>query len=626
MQCELLHILPPFLETYRGMPTKTKEIDFGPVAVQLINIVEQIHLTKNILLDVKPDNLMVNYNFILPTTTKSKNSINTTEALAQSIRLVDFGLLKHIVGTDGKHMENVDTKDVQGTPLYASLHVHESHMPSRRDDMYAMLFVIGDVILHANGVLNNTNAPYGTGTKLASYFPWSQEGNDKAIGDLKAEQMKTIKSSYFTSMPTKKIAESLFAAHNQMHNTTFKQVPDYNSIRTLLNKIKIPVSTSTISATYATNKRSNNQQSKDVVVETSSSLRRSARHTNHDQVFEPPPSKMKKANSPLAFVEEILSDSDVTMHDAEQGYDEDSDVEMIDIDHGNCKPAAVVAAPKTLQVSRLQFTIEGGENNTMNKTVILDESSIIVIGSSSTKSTIELPNLSQTHVRLTLSKSIPNAIKVEPLGKQSVVQVNRTNIPLSGTVAFIGQVISFGPYSIRKIQRYQNQVSNETLPAAKSTSAKRSDHQRKTCANMNVEQKSPIASKVQQPIHQKPTAPHLVLKVTKPASLNGTSYVLERGVSDTIIFGSGSNSNEARNNQHQWISLDQSTSQMDAKHASVTLMVHKDGTKMVEVQDFKGSSGTYVSNKCIPTGKKQMVFGNQTIRMGNVEFVVVDSV
>ena len=86
MQCELSEMLPSFVEQYRASHPAMTEIAFGPVCTQLIRIVEAIHQSKHILLDVKPDNLMVTP----PIAAQSKAKISTAD-LAKSIRLVDLG-------------------------------------------------------------------------------------------------------------------------------------------------------------------------------------------------------------------------------------------------------------------------------------------------------------------------------------------------------------------------------------------------------------------------------------------------------------------------------------------------------------------------------------------------------
>ena len=465
MQCELLHILPSFVKHQASCMQRqsVKEIELGPVCTQLIRMVEAVHKTKHILLDVKPDNLMIDYKFVLPTSSTSKTNIVTTKDLAKSIRLVDFGLLKSIGGTTGTHMENVPTSEVQGTPLYASLHVHALQTPSRRDDVYAILFVIGEIILNVHGIVNGKPAPYGAGTKSASYFPWSQGTSDAIIGKVKTEQMKSIKSKYFASMPNQTIAEVLFSAHQRVHyNTKFAQLPDYDSLCDMLHSIKIPIpvsftTTTTSSSTSASKKRTSMDQSTVPLVplaSVNSNVRRSTRGIASEDVTATRPSKFSK----VASVEQmdISSDSDdVTMYDAEQGDPDDE-----------TSPFAVKTAPRR--------------------------------------------------------------------------------------------------------------------PA--------------------------------------PPNPFLTLKVTSPQSMKDMKYVLEEGISDSFTIGSGELPGKHKS---RWIYFDPAM-EIEPKHASIRLVVLKCGTLMIEVQDFKSTSGTFVSNKRIPSGKKQMVFCGHSIRMGKIEFLVMD--
>lgn len=450
MKCELLNILPSFVEHQVSSAQRQsgKEIALGPVCTQLIRMVEAVHKTKHILLDVKPDNLMIDYKFTLPVINKSKTNMITTDNLAKSMRLVDFGLLKPIGGVTGTHMENAPTSEVQGTPLYASLHVHNLQTPSRRDDLYGMLYVIGEVVLNINGILYNKPAPYGAGTKAASYFPWSQCTSDVAIGQVKVAEMASIKSHYFASMPNQSIAETLFCAHQQVHDTEFAQVPDYNSLCELLNTIKIPIPVVTTATTPSTTSESKKRNSR---------LLRSTCDIASEDVTTSRPTSRPSKMSKVASLEQmdISSDSDdVTMHDAVQG---------------------------------------------------------------------------------------------DPENESDVV-----------------------------------------IPA----------HHRRATTN-----------------------PFLILKVTSPQSMKDTKYVLEQGISDSFTIGSGELPGKS---QSGWLFFDPVIHQIEPKHASVRLVVQKRGTLMIEVHDFKSTTGTFVSNKRIPSGKKQMVFCNHSIRMGNIEFIVVD--
>ena len=104
------------------------------------------------------------------------------------------------------------------------------------------------------------------------------------------------------------------------------------------------------------------------------------------------------------------------------------------------------------------------------------------------------------------------------------------------------------------------------------------------------------------------------------------AYVLEQNVSDKLTIGLGKKSSKGKSS---WICFDPNTTdiqQIEPIHASVSLVVLKCGTLMVEVHDLKSIGGTYVSNKRIPTGKKEMAFRNHSVRTGNVTFVVTNIV
>ena len=630
MKCELLDVLPSFLEQCRAahQPKSIQEIALGPVCTQLIRMVEAVHQSKNILLDVKPDNLMICNNFTPPAIDKSKTTIST-EDLAASIRLVDLGLLKSITGTTGSHTENIPASEVQGTPMYSSLNVHKLQTPSRRDDVYAMLYVVGEVILRVNSILHDTSAPYGAGTKSASYFPWSQERNDAAIGKVKEKQMKSVDSSYFSSMPNKSIAGILFSAHQQAHDTKFSQKPNYDTICTLLSNITITIPTSFTSSAAAgtavasTKRSGKNRSTFPLAVEPPTTLRRSTRRSSQENVTEidntSRPSKMMKKTD---LIEDISSYSDdATMYDAEQSYqNDDSDVEMIDITEDrneDCKPAA----SSINKIVGLQFTIEGGLNNVTNNTIVLtDKNRTMVITGRATdaENTLVLPDWNGT-LRLTLSSNIANALQVQPKNKQAEVKLNNIVVPPSGTVAFIGQKITFGHYSVGKMKPFHQttttcNIPKENIPLinkAVGATARRS-------AKLTGE----VAKTAQLP-YPKPSHPFLVLKVTSPESMKGTAYVLEQNVSNTRTIGSGEPSNQK--DKAGWIYFDPVDHQIEPKHASVSLVVLKGGTTAIEVHDLKSNTGTYIGNERIPTGEKRMLFCNHSIRMGNVTFVVTNS-
>ena len=237
---ELMAKLSSFVEQFRDDPS-VKEIALGPLCQRLIEIVQEIHETNHIVINIKPEKLLVNGDFLMSPPSVKSDTIISTDHLAKSIQFSDFGLITSFVGT-----KNDPTSQVQGTPLYASLNVHALQTPSRRDDVYAMLYVIGEIVLRIDDLVKS-KSDNQTDTATQSYLPWSQAANDADIEKAKLEQMNSIKSPYFALMPTKQIAEQLFKAHLLMHATRFAAEPNYRKIKNLLRDVRIPVSTAPLS-------------------------------------------------------------------------------------------------------------------------------------------------------------------------------------------------------------------------------------------------------------------------------------------------------------------------------------------------------------------------------------------
>ena len=93
------------------------------IGLKMLSSIRDIHDYGIIHRDIKPDNFLL--------TTNNKN-----------IKIIDFGLAKQYIDTNGKHKESVKHNNVIGTPRYISLHVHEKNSPSRRDDLISFVYVL----------------------------------------------------------------------------------------------------------------------------------------------------------------------------------------------------------------------------------------------------------------------------------------------------------------------------------------------------------------------------------------------------------------------------------------------------------------------------------------------------
>ena len=99
------------------------------LASQMITRIEYLHSKGYVHRDIKPGN------FVIGTGEKS-----------HIIYLIDFGLAKHYIQKDGKHIPYQDGVKFSGTARYGSISHHFGILPTRRDDLealgYALLYFL----------------------------------------------------------------------------------------------------------------------------------------------------------------------------------------------------------------------------------------------------------------------------------------------------------------------------------------------------------------------------------------------------------------------------------------------------------------------------------------------------
>jgi len=98
------------------------------IAIQMIQRIEKCHESRIIHRDIKPDNFL----------------IGGTDITRDSVYVIDFGLAKCYMNSNGDHIPYKDGKNLTGTARYASINTHKGIEQSRRDD----LETIGHVLLY----------------------------------------------------------------------------------------------------------------------------------------------------------------------------------------------------------------------------------------------------------------------------------------------------------------------------------------------------------------------------------------------------------------------------------------------------------------------------------------------
>lgn len=97
------------------------------MGIQMIQLLKAVHECGLVHRDVKPDN------FLLGLHGGDK---------ARQIHLIDFGFCKAYRRHDGSHIQLTTTKNLIGTPIFASINAHKHLELSRRDDLESLGYML----------------------------------------------------------------------------------------------------------------------------------------------------------------------------------------------------------------------------------------------------------------------------------------------------------------------------------------------------------------------------------------------------------------------------------------------------------------------------------------------------
>lgn len=248
-------------ELLLGAAGGDNNIAVGPLFVRMFEHVQAFHTMGHVFVDVKADNFMLTKKGA-PTSASSKKpppgnnkrsaasspsspSLRHAQQLADRIRWMDLALARkyrnHLTG-NGAHVENLEGQTLVGTPLYCSLHAHEGATLSRRDDVFAILLVLSELVIRLQAALDQTTESYQPNhqNQFPSFLPWANESSLAILGTRKKELVLDPKSELYGRMPSN-VASHMYQWLMQAHNLAYVKEPPYEDWKTDMQSLSIPI-------------------------------------------------------------------------------------------------------------------------------------------------------------------------------------------------------------------------------------------------------------------------------------------------------------------------------------------------------------------------------------------------
>lgn len=612
------------------------KIPIGPIAEQLLTCIELLHEKKQLVVDVKPENFMIAHSDCRGRTVQfADKNAKVAEQIARKVRILDLALVTPYRVADG-HRPDEGISEMVGTPLYASLNVHDSHTPSRRDDIEALFYVISELIVRIVAAANGDTKQYESNTEMPSYLPWSHGTSDEAIGEMKKKEVSNLNSEFYKRMGDKTTAKSMKEYFDLVRQINYKEAPDYKAFRNIIsnlvvsvevqkkkaatkNSVKSKVKASPAKASVAATSRATSSSRAERLAKRNSNRMRTE---ESDSEEEDSPTKHRKTIKEEDFEDaeeppedmdvEILEVSDDSSDDETCYHDTQEEMDWEPVPKENHQPDK--EKKKKPRVG-LEIHIVEGPHVGESFTLINGETDAVVIGRKpkATNKQCEVifrlakdPDVDSTHTRLDLkaSKQVCS-VKVSDLKSKTGTMIGSKALSKGGnSQAFINDKFTIGQSTFRVVA-----LSSLSPPMPKKPVSKAETKVKAKTAPLSQKKPAKSASTDDKANAESTTADIVVQVVDGP--YKGESFVLEKG--NVEIINLGSSRSVAKKGDPIVLSNDKG---VEKRHARLELVKSKQVTK-VKVTDLSESTGTYVDGRQIAAKKDQMCFIGQKVKIGS---------
>jgi serine/threonine protein kinase len=602
MECPLDDVVPLLLQQHKKSTAKTVA-NFGPIAEQLLACVQAIHKRKHVVVDIKSENFMLAYG-------KGKGT-TAAQQLGSRIRILDLAMVQPWASI-GSHRPNDGTKGLAGTPLYASLNIHNGETPSRRDDLEAIGYILAELVIKC--VSGDTS----------KQLPWSHGQSDEEIGSLKEECVNNKSSDFYKQLGGDAVVKVFTKYMDEVRGYTYEKTPDYESLKTILLELKVPLPAPAKPAAAAKRKITTTTTRRQP---TASSTRSKRTTRSQASAAEESPAKIQKDDSHIDI--EIIDDSheesfentqvETAFLDAREEEDDesfqtaenDASFQTVEMDwevipDENQEPGRD-AKPKALV--GVTVVVSDGPHKGQTIHLIKGKSETFVVGSNPTTKSGEKAlklddddEVDESHIRLDLVVS------------KKLVSVNVTDLQSSGS--FVGnekirkgkdyKIFRGGSVRIGNSCLVVNPIDPKQVAKATRATSQSSGNSR---GSRNQRSPTPVVDEPEE-THPEPEIPRLkrrgVQLIVIEGPHKGESFELEHGVTETFIIGSKPSSKAGN-----LVCLDKDSS-LKATHLRLDLAATKKLTA-VTITD-KSNGRTMINRDVVKNGK---AFINDRIKIGN---------